>query len=183
VVFKAVSSRYFDVLDVPIVRGRAFAEFERDHHPVAIVSESVARTLWPHGSGVGETFRLEPDTNVKPGNGFLTINPDAPGDRALLEPRMVTVVGVSRDVAGFRLTDVKEAGVFLPTGLEVESTSVVARINGDSNPARETLLDRLTKVDPNMGRIITMRTVARLETLFLQIAFWVSLILGVLACC
>jgi ABC-type antimicrobial peptide transport system permease subunit len=32
-----------------------------------------------------------------------------------------------------------------------------------------------------MGMIFTMRTVARLETFFLQIAFWVSLILGGLA--
>ena len=32
-----------------------------------------------------------------------------------------------------------------------------------------------------MGMIVTMRTVARLETFFLQIAFWVSLILGGLA--
>ena len=41
--------------------------------------------------------------------------------------------------------------------------------------------DHLTKVDPNMGMIVTMRTVARLETFFLQIAFWVSLVLGGLA--
>ena len=32
-----------------------------------------------------------------------------------------------------------------------------------------------------MGMIVTMRTVARLETFFLRIAFWVSLILGALA--
>jgi ABC-type antimicrobial peptide transport system permease subunit len=32
-----------------------------------------------------------------------------------------------------------------------------------------------------MGNIITMQTVARLETLFLNIAFWVSVILGGLA--
>ena len=32
-----------------------------------------------------------------------------------------------------------------------------------------------------MGLIVTMRTVARLETFFLQIAFWVSLVLGGLA--
>jgi predicted permease len=181
VVFKAVSSRYFEVLGVPIVRGRAFEHFEREHHPVAIVSESVARTLWPNGSGVGETFRLEPDRSVRPNAGVLTINPDAPTDEALLQPRMVTVIGVSRDVAGFRITDVKEAGVFLPTSLEVENTSVVARVNGDPDLARQALLDRLTKVDPNMGKIITMRTVARLETMFLQIGFWVSAILGALA--
>jgi putative ABC transport system permease protein len=169
------------VLDIPIVRGRAFMPWERDHHPVAIVSESVARALWPDGGGVGETFRLEPRSGVQAPGGFLRINPDAPADDALVHARMVTVVGVARDVPGFRLTDVKEAGVFLPTGLDVAKTSIVARVQGDPNLARQALLDRLTKVDPNMETIITMRTVARLETFFLQIAFWVSLMLGGLA--
>src|SRR5688572_26531854 len=181
VTFKAVSSAYFDVLGVPIVRGRAFTDVERDHDAVVIVSESVARALWPNGSGVGESFRLEPDVTVKRGEGLLTINPDAAVDQALMQPRTVTVVGVARDVAGFRITDVKEAGVFLPTSLDVAQTSVVARVQGPPNLARETLLDHLTKVDPNMGNIITMQTVARLETLFLQMAFWVSVILGGLA--
>jgi hypothetical protein len=94
---------------------------------------------------------------------------------------MVTVVGVVRDVRGFRLTDVKEAGVFLPTLLDAAKTSIVARVQGEPDLARQALLDRLTRVDPNMGMLITMRTVARLETFFLQIAFWVSLTLGGLA--
>jgi predicted permease len=181
VVFKSVSSAYFDVLGIPIVRGRAFTEVERDHDPVVIVSESVARALWPDGPGVGESFRLEPDVTVKQGGGLVTINPDAAVDQALVRPRTVTVVGVARDVPGFRLTDVKEAGVFLPTALDVAKTSVVARVQGPPNLARETLLDHLTNVDPSMGNIITMQTVARLETFFLHIAFWVSLILGGLA--
>jgi predicted permease len=181
VAFKSVSGSYFDVLDIPIVRGRTFMLWERDHHPVAIVSESVARALWPDGRGVGETFRLEPDSGLQRPGGFLTVNPDAPADDALVQARMVTVVGVARDVRGFRITDVKDAGVFLPTGLDVAKTSIVARVQGDPNLARQALLDRLTKVDPNMGMIITMRTVARLETFFLQIAFWVSLMLGGLA--
>jgi hypothetical protein len=169
------------VLGIPILRGRAFTDVERDHDAVVILSESVARALWPNGSGVGESFRLEPDVTVKQGAGLLTINPDAAGDQALLQPRTVTVVGVARDVPGFRITDVKEAGVFLPTSLDVATTSVVARVQGPPNLARETLLERLTHVDPNMGNIITLQTVARLETFFLQIAFWVSLLLGGLA--
>src|SRR5215207_7238478 len=181
VVFKSVSGSYFDVLDIAIVRGRTFTPWERDHHPVAIVSESVARALWPHRSGVGETFRLEPDSGLERPGGFLTVNPDAPPDDALIQARVVTVVGVARDVPGFRITDVKEAGVFLPTGLDVAKTSVVARVQGEPNLARQALLDRLTKVDPNMGMIITMRTVARLETFFLEIAFSVSVLLGGLA--
>ena len=98
--YKHVSASYFDVLGVPIVRGRAFTTAERDEHPVAIVSESIARTLWPNGDGVGETFRIEPDLTAQEGNGFLTINPEARAGGAPLTPRTVTVIGVSRDVAG-----------------------------------------------------------------------------------
>jgi ABC-type antimicrobial peptide transport system permease subunit len=94
---------------------------------------------------------------------------------------MVTVVGVSKDVAGFRITDVKESGVYLPTSLSRPNTSLVARVKGDPDLARQTLLENLTRVDPNMGQITTMRTVARLEYFFLQIAFAVSVILGGLA--
>ena len=115
------------------------------------------------------------------GGTFLTINPGAGGGVAPLTPRLVTVVGVSKDVAGFRITDVREAGVFLPTTVDAPKTFLVARIRGDADLARQTLLERLTRIDPNMGKIITMRTVARLETFLLTIAFWVSVILGGLA--
>jgi predicted permease len=174
VAFKSVSSAYFDVLGIPIVRGRAFRDFERDGDPVAIVSESVARALWPNGGGVGESFRLEPDLSAKPEG-------EALADRALTQPRTVTVIGVAREVPGFRFTDVKQAGVFLPTTLDAAGTSAVARVQGPPNLARETLLDHLTKVDPSLGNVITMQTLARLEVFFLQIAFWVSLVLGGLA--
>jgi hypothetical protein len=169
------------VLDIPIVRGRTFMPSERDHHPVAIVSESVARALWPDGRGVGESFRIEPDAGVQAPRGLLRINPRAAADDAPLQARMVTVVGVARDVPGLRFTGITEAGVFLPTGLDVAKTSIVAHVQGEPNLARQALLDRLTKIDPNMGTIITMRSVARTETFFLQIAFWVSLMLGGLA--
>jgi predicted permease len=181
VTLKAVSGSYFDVLGIPMVRGRTFMPSERDHHPVAIVSESVARVLWPDGRSVGETFRLEPEAGVQVPSGVLRINPNAAADNAVVPARMVTVVGVARDVPGLRFTGIKEAGVFLPTGLEVANTSGVARVQGEPDLARQALLDRLTKIDPNMGTIITMRSVARTETFFLQTGLSVSLVLGALA--
>src|SRR4029078_9759461 len=81
----------------------------------------------------------------------------------------------------FRFTGVKDAAVFVPTTLAVPKTMAVARVSGDPDLARQTLLDHLTRIDPNMGMIVTMRTVARLERFFLSIAFWVALILGALA--
>jgi predicted permease len=179
--YKHVSAAYFDVLGVPVVRGRAFTAAEHEAHPVAIVSESAARALWPDGDGVGETFRIEPDLTAQERNGFLIINPEAGAGEPPLTPRTVTVIGVSKDVAGFRVTDVREAGVFLPTTVDAPRTSLVARIQGDPGLARQALLERLTRIDPNMGMIMTLRTVARLETFFLEIAFWVSVILGGLA--
>jgi hypothetical protein len=179
--YRHVSAGYFDVLGIPIVRGRAFTTAERDEHPVAVVSESIARTLWPNGDGVGKTFRIEPDLTALQGYAFLTINPQAGAGDAPLTPRTVTVIGVSKDVAGFRISDVREAGVFLPTTVDTPKTFLVARIRGDADLARQALLERLTRIDPNMGKIITLRTVARVETLLLTIAFWVSVILGGLA--
>jgi predicted permease len=179
--YKHVSAGYFEVLGIPIVRGRAFTAAESDQHPLAVVSESVARTLWPNGDGVGKTFRIEPDLTAQQRAAFLVINPEAGAGEAPLTPRTVTVIGVAKDVAGFRVTDVREAGVFLPTTVDAPKTFLVARIQGDPDLARQTLLERLTRIDPNMGMIMTLRTVARLETFFLKMAFWVSVILGGLA--
>ena len=63
--YKFVTAAYFEVFGVPIVRGRAFTAAEVDEYPVAIVSESTARALWPNGDGIGETFRIEPDLTAK----------------------------------------------------------------------------------------------------------------------
>ncbi len=172
VLYKFASPEYFGVFDIPIVRGRTFTAAERDgEQPVVIVTEATAKQLWPGRSGIGETFRLEPDA------GSAT----PPAGTPPLPAREVTVVGVSRDVAGFRFIDTQEAGLFLPTGPNAPSTVVVARVRGESDLVHRTLVDRLTRVDPGMGLIVTMRTLARLETFFLQIAFWVSLVLGGLA--
>ena len=81
-----------------------------------------------NGSGVGETFRLEPD--------FGSGTP--PKDEPPIPARVVTVVGVSRDVAGFRFNDIKDAGIFLPTSVNVPKTWVAARVKGDSEMARRT---------------------------------------------
>jgi hypothetical protein len=170
--YKAVSPEYFALFDIPIVRGRTFTAAERDgEHAVAIVTEATARQLWPGRSGVGESLRLEPE--VTPGA--------QPTVKAPSPARTVMVVGVSRDVAGFRFLDTKEAGLFLPTHVLAPNAAIVVRVNGEPQVVHRALLDRLTKVDPDMGLVVTMGTLVRLETFFLQIAFWVSLVLGGLA--
>jgi len=152
------------------VQGRSFSAAEREDQPVVIVTESVARTLWPGGNGLGETFQLDPDRPAAP----------RPDDNAPLPPRTVTVVGIDRDIKGFRFNDAKGPGVFVPTHLGVSHTDVMARVTGDPGLTRQTLLDHLTRMDANMG-VVTMRTVARLEGFLLNTAFWVAFVLGSLA--
>jgi predicted permease len=174
VAYKFVSPEYFSVLGIDLVRGRGFTHTERSASAaVAVVSESVARQLWPGLDAVGQVLRLEPDPNSE------TREPDDPP----LLSRTVVVVGIARDVAGFRLGGVRAAGagVYVPIGAEAARTSLTMRVRGDSERARHALVDRLAAIDPNMGQVSTLRTIARMEAYLLGIPFWLTLVLGALA--
>jgi hypothetical protein len=54
----AVSPDYFSILDVAINRGRGFTRNDRvGTEPVAMISETLARQLWPAGDAVGRQIR------------------------------------------------------------------------------------------------------------------------------
>ncbi len=160
------------MLGIDVLRGRGFTQAERTGNAaVAVVSETTARQLWPNADAVGQVLQLDANPNSE------TRRRDEPP----LLSRTFTVVGVIRDVAGFRLAGFKEAGVYVPTSSATARTSLTVRVHGDPEQARRALVKRLTAVDPNMGTVMTMRTLARMETYFLQIGFWLTLVLGGLA--
>jgi putative ABC transport system permease protein len=136
-----------------------------------VVTERTARELWPNDEAVGQALRLAPDPNAPPRR----------LDEPVLNARSFSVIGVLRDIPGFRFAAAEPEGVYLPTSEAAAHTSLVVRAHGDPDVLRQHLLDRLTRIDPNMGDIITMRTMARMETYFLQLAFWTTLVLGGLA--
>ena len=71
--------------------------------------------------------------------------------------------------------------MYLPTGLESPGTSLTLRVRGDLEQTRQALIERLTRVDPGLGQINSMRTMAGMQTYILRIAFWVAVVLGGLA--
>jgi predicted permease len=76
----AVSEGYFDLLGIRILQGRGFTAADREGaEPVAIISETLARRLWPQGDAVGQRIR-----------------PAEQADRNVLSVWR-TVVGVARD--------------------------------------------------------------------------------------
>jgi predicted permease len=172
--YQFVSPEYFNVLGIDLVRGRGFAPTERSAGAaVAVVSESTARQLWPGFDAVGQVLRLEPDPNGE------TRELDDPP----LLSRAVVVVGIARDVAGFRILGVRAAGagIYLPIGAEAARTALTMRVHGDPERARRALIERLSAIDPGMADVTTLRTLAGMEAYILGIPFWVTLVLGTLA--
>jgi predicted permease len=179
--YRFVSPNYFDVLGVDIARGRGFTPNERSANAaVAVVSESAARALWPGLDAIGQVLRLEPDANPESGaNGGTTER-----DSTQLLPASVVVVGIARDVAGFRLGGQRLlAGpdVYLPIAAEAAGTSLALRVRGDSETASRALVRRLETQELGGAEIIPLRQLVRAEADLLEIPFWLTLVLGALA--
>jgi hypothetical protein len=175
VAYKFVSPEYFSVLDIAVVRGRAFRPDERSSNlAVAIVSEASVRALWPDADPLGQIVRLDQESTSE------TVASGAK-DEPRLESRAFTVVGVVRDVAGFRVAPFNQAVVYVPTSATMPQTSLVARVHGDPELARQTLQNRLTAIDPTIGQVGTLLWLTRMETYLLRLAFWLTVVLGGLA--
>ena len=82
---------------------------------------------------------------------------------------------------GFAFGEGTPTNVYVPITSRHAETTLAVRVHGDPELARSALLERLTAVDPNIEQVVTLRTIARMATYFLQIAFWLTLVLGGLA--
>jgi predicted permease len=182
VTYRVVTPSYFDVLGIGILRGRTFADDEtRAGGGVAMISEVLARKLWPDGHALGRVLQLSPDSDADADHRALDRltqhhRQQEPG----LSSPTVVIVGVTRAVAGLRIGE-PEADVYVPSGIGTARMDLITRVHGDPDDARRALLQRLSSVDPNMGQVFTMRSLARLETYPLRVGFWLTMVLGVLA--
>jgi predicted permease len=180
--YRLVTPSYFDVLGIGVLRGRAFTEDEaRAGSSVAIISDALARKLWSNGDALGRVLRLDPDSD--PDVSHRALDRMTQGRRepepGLASPGVV-IVGITRAVAGLRIGE-PEADLYVPAAIDTKRMDVIIRAHGDPDVARRALLQRLSNIDPNMGQIFTMRSLARLETYPLRVGFWLTVILGALA--
>jgi ABC-type lipoprotein release transport system permease subunit len=106
----------------------------------------------------------------------------SPGESAI-PPRTFTVAGVVREAGeGVLLPDMFTfRGIYVPVGPEQAGTSLILRVRGEPEQARQALVERLTRVDPGLGSIITMRAMAAMQTSVLRFGFQVTVVLGGLA--
>jgi MacB-like periplasmic core domain len=174
-----VSSEYFALLGIDVVSGRGFAPAEQTADAgVVVVSESIARQLWPNGAGAGQLVRLDVPQPASPGAPSAS---SADARSATVEPsRTFTVVGVVRDSGRPSGSSLDAFRVYLPTTVETPEPWLL-RVRGNPEQARQALVERLTAIDPTLMNIISLQSLARLQTYPLQIGFWVSVVLGGLA--
>lgn len=93
----AVSDGYFGMFDIPVLSGRAFTPRDRaGSEPVALISQTLARHLWPGQNPIGRRIRSGEDTSP---NGTLG--------------QWRTVIGVVSDVRQV-YTDTDLNDIYLP---------------------------------------------------------------------
>ncbi len=126
-----VSPAYFETLGIPILRGRTFSREESETSaPVAIISESTARRVWPGGDPLGKRAKLD-----------LTFH----GKWAEFE-----VIGVAKDVRTANLSRIDPAYFYLPTGLP-QPNSILIRTADDSKNTRAAVRASLEALDKNLA--------------------------------
>src|SRR5687768_13541635 len=128
VAYRFVSPEFFAVLDIAVVRGRSFTLAERSQQvSVAVVSETAARTMWPDRDALGQVMRLDPEpkADTEPETSRASAGGGTPQAEPSLDARRFTVVGVVRDVAGFRMAPFSRAVVYVPTDARMPMTSLV----------------------------------------------------------
>jgi putative ABC transport system permease protein len=59
--YRFVSPEYFQTLDIPLLKGRALEPADGERH-VALISESVAKRVWPGEDPIGKQFRTGGDS-------------------------------------------------------------------------------------------------------------------------
>jgi predicted permease len=167
--YNFVSSGYFQALRIPVVRGRSFSELESDAAaPMAVVSESAARRLWPDRDALGETIVIPTAVSRDP---YMDRRPGYSHAR---------VVGIVRDViSGMVAVGGPEACLYFPTNARApHNDSILVRFRSDSS-ARKQLGAALDGIAPSLSDMINpMDEVLAVQIYPFRITFWLAGFLG-----
>ena len=160
--FNVVGPRYFETMGTRLVRGRDFAEADREGAPgVVVVNETLARMLWPDEDALGKRLSFE-------------------GARG----PFLEVVGVARDGKYRSLGDRSRPYVYRPLMQSYEpKMTLVVRTSGEPAALAGAVRGQLRALDPNLP-VAEMRTLAEqfdLSLLPSRVAAWTLGAFGLLA--
>ena len=180
--YRFVSPEYFDILRIPIVRGRGFtaAEARAEAH-VAIVSTSGARALWPDEDALGQAVRVQ----VEPVNQERGDRTWVPANAPRKDIFDVVVVGIAADVvSGMMVDGVDPSHLYLPTnptGPRAAQMLFRGRSGDDSRPDRIQTLLRPVSPDPLAFEVLPLGELRLAQMFPVWAASWVGSVLGLIA--
>ncbi len=129
---QAGSPEYFETVGTRILRGRGFtAADSRDAPKVTLVSEGMARTIWPGQDAIGKCMRMNADT--------------AP---------CITVVGVTENIKQNSLSDDPGLQYYLPIEqFHLQEAGLFLRVGGDAELQKENLRREFQPLMPGTGYV------------------------------
>jgi putative ABC transport system permease protein len=140
-----VAPGYFAAMRIPIVAGRDFAAADREGAPrVAIISETMARTLWPGEDPLGKRFKLADPSPL------------------------LTVVGVAGDLKSRGFDDTPEPTMYFPFAQSAKSAyfvprgmALVVRVSGDPMSMAPRVQSAVHALDPTVpvSELLTLEQV------------------------
>ena len=160
--FNSVSADYFDVLRIPILRGRAFEPSDREGATgVAVVSRTFVERAWPEVDPVGRSLVLL--------NGRS-------------EP--LTVVGVVEDVKNASITDRPSPFVYTSLSQQSQGNQILTvALSGQETTIGAQLIEAVRRADPSIAAapVIAVTHYTGVGTLPHRLAAAVASSLGVVA--
>jgi putative ABC transport system permease protein len=147
--YQVATPEYFGVMGTRILRGRAFTAADREGTaPVVVVSESMARTLWPGKAPLGECIRVSMSQEA-----FI------PGYSPAALP-CTTVIGVAEDAVVQSMTNDQRLLYYLPIDQinPAWGNTILLRVGGDDPGAlMETVRRELQRAMPGDGYVVVSR--------------------------
>jgi predicted permease len=132
---RAVTSQYFATIGIPILQGRDFTERDGPESTSIIISDAIARRLFPDDDPIGR--RIRPGTN----------NP------------WMTVVGVTGDVRSSLDQEPRSTIYFSAAQLGFNAMTVVVRTMGNPESMTAAVRSEVTKLDPKLP-VYNVRTMS-----------------------
>jgi putative ABC transport system permease protein len=161
--YQVTSPNYFTAMGVPLIRGRAFTEQDKEGQlRVAIINEVMARKYFAGEDPVGKRIRI--------------------GD-ANKEDSWLTIVGISGDVRHASVNEPAFPALFTPYMQDRESwprMSIVLRTDTDPSALSAAVRREILAVDPNQP-VSNIQPMTQLMSESITRPRFITLLLGVLA--
>ncbi len=164
-----VGAGYFATMQIPLIAGRTFtnADTAASQH-VAVISEQIAKTLFPPGNPIGHHFRVGED---KPENDYEVIGivKDVKFSNLQERKKYINYLPYTQRPWGFGDFEVRYTGDFSATAARVQQ--VIHSVN------RTLPIVHVTTLDEQVARTMTnQRLVAQLSAFFGLLAVFLSCI-------